>query len=198
MTLPLVTVISAVKRLAACAALAMGLWLGAAAVGPAGPAQAKTAFEIEAGVDAALAELFRLQPNIRELYKNAYGVLVLPDIVKAGFIVGGSYGEGGLVIDGAIDSYWSMWDASVGFQAGAQRTRQAIFFMTPSALTKFRANDTGLIGAEAEVTVIDSGGEVGVDTSSASKPVIVINYSRQGLLGGASIRGGRFKRIAPF
>lgn len=176
----------------AAAGLAMG---GGVALATGAPAVARTRGEIDSGVDAALNELFRIRPDLQNLFRRAEGVLVIPDIVKAGFILGGAYGEGALLVAGTTDSYWSYGGASVGFQAGVQRTRQALFFMTPSALNRFRSGDTFELGAEAELTVIDAGAEVSIDTTKGLKPVIVVVYGRQGLLGGASVAGGAYNRL---
>ncbi|MCI4665543.1 MAG: lipid-binding SYLF domain-containing protein [Neomegalonema sp.] len=169
----------------------------AAAAGALTPsaASAKSAEDIEREVADALDDLFRLKPEFRTVYDRAYGALVIPEILKAGFIVGGAYGEGALVVNGLIESYWSFGSASVGFQAGAQRTRQVLFFMTQRALSDFRRSTGFELGAEVEATVIDEGAEVEVDTTKDRSAIIVVAFGREGLLGGASVKGGRYERI---
>ncbi|TMG97756.1 MAG: hypothetical protein E6H79_20705, partial [Betaproteobacteria bacterium] len=51
---------------------------------------------IDAAVDSALTKLHSQAPGSRELTAKAKGVLVFPSVVSAGFVVGGSYGEGAL------------------------------------------------------------------------------------------------------
>jgi len=51
--------------------------------------------EIDRSVEVALEDLYGSAPGARELGKNAKGILVFPKVVKAGFILGGQYGEGG-------------------------------------------------------------------------------------------------------
>src|SRR5438045_5111689 len=46
---------------------------------------------IEAGADAALTKLYTQVPAARELVAKARGVLVFPEVISAGFVVGGSY-----------------------------------------------------------------------------------------------------------
>ncbi len=175
-----------------------GAAAAAAAVAlPATPAAAKSAREIDIGVDVALDELFATVPGARGLYGRANGVLVIPEVYKAGFVIAGQYGEGALRIGGRTDSYWSYTSASIGFQAGAQRTRQALFFMTPQALDDFRYSSGFEVGADAEVTLIDEGAGVDVDTTEDRRPIIGVVYGREGLLGGASIQGGQYDRINP-
>jgi lipid-binding SYLF domain-containing protein len=49
---------------------------------------------IDAGVDSALATLYTQASGSRELVAKASGVLVFPSVVSAGFVIGGSYGQG--------------------------------------------------------------------------------------------------------
>lgn len=179
-------------------ALLAGVGGGAVAATLGGlPANARTAREIDVSVDVALEELFTTVRGSRGLYNNASGVLVIPDVVKAGFVFAGAYGEGALRVRGRTVGYWRYAAASVGFQAGAQTTRQALFFMTRPALDSFRFSDGWEVGADAELTVIQRGAEASVDTTTETRPVIAVVYGRQGLLGGASLQGGRYLPIDP-
>lgn len=158
-------------------------------------ADAKTAREIDVEVSEALNELFAINPSARTLYNRAAGVLIIPEVVKAGFVIGGAYGEGALLIGGRTDSYWSYGAASLGFQAGAQKTRQVLFFMTRDALNTLREGQKAEVGADFEATVIDGGGEASLDTTQATAPVIALVYGRRGLLAGASLAGGGYSRL---
>ena len=51
---------------------------------------------IDAAVDSALSRLFREARGSQEIVASARGVLVFPSVVSAGFIVGGSHGQGAL------------------------------------------------------------------------------------------------------
>ncbi len=61
-----------------------------------GVARAESAAGIDAEVDAALTKLYAEQPVAKMLAKNAAAILVFPNIVKAGFVVGAQYGDGAL------------------------------------------------------------------------------------------------------
>jgi lipid-binding SYLF domain-containing protein len=151
--------------------------------------------DLDADVQVAISELTAMQPEVASLFDQAEAVLVIPEVIKAGLVVGGAYGEGALIKNGATDSYWSYGAASIGYQLGAQKTRQAMFFMTPTALSEFEANNGFEIGADAEVTVLEAGAEVAVDTTKQLQPIIVIVYGREGLLGGVSLQGGKYTRL---
>ena len=60
-------------------------------------AKADTKAEIDAKVSDAKQELFETVPGSRELADRALGLLIMPDVKKAGLILGGSYGEGALL-----------------------------------------------------------------------------------------------------
>ena len=79
------------------------------------PAAKKRA--IDAEVDGALADLYAKTPAARPLAAEAKGILVMPKIVSAGFIVGGSYGEGALRKGNTTASYYSVGAGSVGDSA---------------------------------------------------------------------------------
>lgn len=159
------------------------------------PAAAAPAPEIEAKVDAAIDQLIQIEPGTERLFQQAEAVLVIPEIVKASLVVGGAYGEGALRVGGTTHSYWNYAAASIGYQAGAQTTNQAMFFMTPDALAEFESQGGFEIGADAEVTVIEAGAELAVDTTEITKPIVVIVYGREGLLGGVSLQGGKYTRV---
>jgi lipid-binding SYLF domain-containing protein len=159
------------------------------------PAQAQQRPKIDAEVQIAIDELRRLEPEVNQLFARAEAVLIIPEIIKAGFIVGGAYGEGALLKGGVTDSYWSYGAASIGYQIGAQTTRQAMFFMTRDALAQFEYDNGLEVGADAEITVLEAGAEVAVDTTRNTKPIIVIVYGREGLLGGVSLQGGKYSRL---
>ena len=65
---------------------------------------------------------------------KARGVLVFPSIVAAGFVVGGSYGEGALRVRGRTSEYYSTAAGSVGLLAGAESKSVYLLFMTDEAL----------------------------------------------------------------
>ncbi|MEM7238364.1 MAG: YSC84-related protein [Pseudomonadota bacterium] len=171
-----------------------------AAMAP-GLAQAEDATVIDARVNIALQQLYKQIPGSQELAGRAQAVLVMPDVVKGGFIVGGAYGEGALRLNDGSSSYsvteryYSVGAASVGLQAGLQQTSHAIFFLTESALDGFRRKDGWQIGADAEVTFPDAGLNLGLDSTTYDQPIIGFVFGEDGLLLGASLEGSKYSRI---
>src|SRR6516162_3210149 len=72
-----------------------------------GLAKAATAGEINASVNATLDRFYRQIPGARELSARAAGVLVFPTVLKAGFGVGGEYGEGAMRVGGKTVGYYN-------------------------------------------------------------------------------------------
>ena len=159
-------------------------------------AMADSAREIDADVDYATDQLYATVPGAKELAARARGVLVMPDVVKGGLIIGGSYGEGALRVGGVTDGYYSVAAASVGYQIGVQTTSHALFFMTQEALDGFRNSSGWELGADAEFTVPGDGISLNVDSTTAKSPVIAVIFAQDGLLAGASLEGAKYTRIA--
>ena len=95
---------------------------------------AKSAAEIEIEVDETIKEFKREIKGGGEFLKGASGVLVFPTVLKAGFVLGGEYGEGALRVAGKTVDYYSTAAASLGFQVGAQSKSIVVVFMTSEAL----------------------------------------------------------------
>jgi lipid-binding SYLF domain-containing protein len=69
-----------------------------------------------------LSQLYKTTPAAKELASKAKGVLVFPSIVKAGLGIGGSFGEGALIIGGKKVQYYNNIAGSIGFQIGVRKT----------------------------------------------------------------------------
>ena len=82
--------------------------------------KAASAAEINHAVNATLRSFVALNPSARELGRKAAGVLVFPSVIKAGFGVGGEYGEGVLIVKREPAGYYNIISASFGFQLGIQ------------------------------------------------------------------------------
>jgi len=172
-----------------------------AAILPSPPALAADAATINARVNLALNQLYAEVPKARDLAARARGMLVMPDVVKGGFILGGAYGEGALRLNDPTQGYekhggyYSVGAASVGLQIGVQSTSHVLFFMTDEALETFRRADGWEIGADAEVTFPDKGLNAGIDSTSYEKPVIGVVFAEDGLLVGVSLEGAKYSPI---
>ncbi|KAF1029847.1 MAG: hypothetical protein GAK40_00317 [Burkholderia plantarii] len=185
--------------IAAAALVAGSLALAGCTTTPDRPAnaatQASTRQAIDAGVNATLSRLYQTVPGARELVAKSRGVLVFPDVIQAGFIVGGQTGNGALRVGGATVGYFNTSSLSFGLQAGAQSKAVVFLFMTQDSLERFRASNGWAAGADASVAVIKMGANGAVDTTTATAPVEVIVLTNAGLMGDVSINGTKVTRL---
>ncbi len=172
-----------------------------AAAGPVvGPAQAANRTVIDNRVRIVLDQMFAELPATRDLASRARAMLVMPSVVKGGFIFGGAYGEGALLPGGQISGgsaagYYSVASASVGLQVGVQSSHHVLFFMTDDALDRFQRADGWEVGADAEVTLPDSGMTLQLNSTLINKPIIGVVFGQDGFLLGASLQGAKYSPI---
>ncbi|MDX5360305.1 MAG: hypothetical protein LPL00_03065 [Alphaproteobacteria bacterium] len=177
-------------------ALALFVAISAGIFAPGGAfAELKSKAEIDAGVKDTLHKFYKEFPGGRDLVAKAAGTLVFPHITKGGFIVGGEYGEGALVVGGKTAGYYNSASASIGFQAGLQSRSQLIIFMTEKALKEFRDVDGWQAGVDASVTLIDQGASGKLNTDTIKQPVIGVVFGAKGLMGGISLDGTKISKI---
>jgi len=153
--------------------------------------------QIDGRVDAAINFMEREVPGSQSLVRDARGMLVMPLITEAGFGFGGSYGRGALRIDGATVDYYSAVSGTFGLQIGVQQFAHTLFFMTDAALQNFRASQGWAVGGDVRYAVADDGGNLGIDTTTLTDPVIALVYGQAGLIIGATLEGTRYTRIIP-
>lgn len=153
------------------------------------------ASKIEARVDATLNEMYTRYPNTIEIAEKSNGMLVMPLVTEAGFVFGGSYGEGALRVGGVTVDYYSVASASWGFQAGAQQFAHVLFFMTDDALADFRAGSGWTAGGDIGYVVTDKGSSVAAGTNTLGKPVIAAVFGQAGLFAGAALEGTKYTRV---
>lgn len=160
-----------------------------------GAASAASKAEIDTDVQFALTAFYNLSPGNKELASKAAGVLIFPSIMKAGFFVGGDYGEGALQVGGKTVDYYSTAVISFGLQLGAQSRSEVILFMDKDTLENFRLHDGWAAGLDGSVAVMDSGAGKGINTETAKEPIIAFIFSNKGLMGNLSLEGSKFSKI---
>ena len=158
-------------------------------------AVAATAVEIDAEVDAALTRFYEEVPTAKDLAKKAKAILIFPKVVKAGFGVGGEYGEGALRIGGKSVGYYNTAAASIGLQIGVQSRAEILMFMTQEALDRFRASNGWEVGVDGSVTVVKTGVAGEIDTTTLGDPVIGFIFGEQGLMANLSLEGAKITKM---
>lgn len=158
-------------------------------------AYATTARQIDSRVDQVLAQFYKKIKGSRELVKKAEGVLIFPDVVKAGFGIGGEYGDGALRIAGRTAGYYNTVGLSVGFQLGAQRRSVIIAFMNKNALEKFRHSEGWKIGVDGSVTLAKLGAGADIDTNTITDPIVGFVFGNEGLMYNLTLEGAKISKL---
>lgn len=135
---------------------------------------------------------FMRDPNmtwLQENIANARAVLIVPRVVRAGFIFGGSGGRGVLVARDESGqwvgpAFYTLGTASVGFQAGVQVSEVVIVVMTQKGLDGLLAS-TIRVGPDAAIAAGPVGAGVKADVMAD-----LVSFSRsKGLYGGLNLNG---------
>jgi len=157
--------------------------------------RAATAKEIDVSVDVSLDRFYKDVKGAKEFAKTAKALLILPGVIKAGFVVGGEYGEGALRIDGKTVDYYNIVAGSFGLQIGAESKDIVIAFMTDEALKKFRASAGWEAGVDGNVALIDIGGGERLDTTTIKDPIVGFVFGVKGLMADVSLKGSKFTKL---
>jgi lipid-binding SYLF domain-containing protein len=171
------------------------LFLGLPLLAGSSMAFAKSAKEIDIGVDVTLEQFRKDIKGGEEFLKSAKGVLVFPSVIKAGFGIGGEYGEGALRIGGKSVDYYNTAAASIGFQIGAQSKRVLLVFMQDGALKKFRESSGWEAGVDGSVALIKLGAGGSVDTTNIKDPIVGFVFGNKGLMYNLTLEGSKFTKI---
>ncbi len=133
----------------------------------------------------------------RDLYNKARCVVIIPDVLKAAFIVGGKYGRGYVSCRNSSGRFGSpasirIEGGSYGLQIGGSSTDVYMLIMNKSGMRKL-LSDKFTIGGEAQATA----GPVGRNASANTDILLhseIISWSRsRGLFAGVSLEGSTLR-----
>jgi lipid-binding SYLF domain-containing protein len=151
--------------------------------------------EIDIKVDQAL-DRFQKEVEVGGRFlERAKGVLIFPEVVKAGIGIGGEYGEGALRIGGTSVAYYNTASASIGFQLGAQIKTIILVFMDAEALEKFRNSSNWEAGVDGSVAVIEYGAGKDITTINASDPIVGFVINNKGLMYNLTLEGTKITKL---
>ncbi|MBL4740180.1 MAG: lipid-binding SYLF domain-containing protein [Sneathiella sp.] len=131
--------------------------------------------------------------QFRKLLTVSKGIVVFPQVLKAGFIIGGAGGTGVLLsrgTDGSWSSpaFYTMGQASIGFQFGAEAKEMVLVIMTQKGLEAIIENQVKL-GGDLSAAVGPVGKNLGASTTT-NMDVDVFSFAKNsGLFIGASVAG---------
>jgi lipid-binding SYLF domain-containing protein len=156
---------------------------------------AKTAREIDVSVDVAIERFHKQVIGAKELIAASKGMLVMPNVVKGAFIIGGEYGEGALRVGGETVGYYNTISGSIGFQIGGEAKDIILLFMTDDAIKQFRASSGWEAGVDGNVALITIGAGERVDTTTSKDPIVGFVFDAKGLIADISLRGAKFTKL---
>lgn len=153
--------------------------------------------DLAARSEVALNDLYAKNPATRQLGEKAKAILVFPDILKAGLVIGGQGGNGTMFEQGRPVGYYNIAGGSFGFQAGVQQFSQAYFFNTEESLKTFRETKGFQGGVSASAVAADFGANAALTSATMQKPVVVATWGQSGIMAGATIEGAKITEINP-
>lgn len=174
--------------LAAAAAIALSVFTGLAQA-------AATADELNKDAEQALQSLYKSNPVALAVSKQSKARLVFPNIVKAGLVFGGSYGEGVLLKGANPAGYYNSVSASWGLQAGAQSYGYVVFLMNDKAINYLDKSEGWELGVGPSVVVVNEGVAKNLSTSTLKDDAYAFIFDQQGLMASFSIEGTKVSRI---
>jgi lipid-binding SYLF domain-containing protein len=160
------------------------------------PAGAATKPEELVEKAALTVEKLMVDPNLPELrryMKRAQAVLIIPQLIKGGLIIGGEGGSGVMLVKGS-DGTWSspafytLGAASFGLQIGGVMSEVVFTIMNDGAITAILDNQFKL-GADASVAVGPIGKGVEASTTTNLSDDIYAFSKSVGLFGGGVLEG---------
>lgn len=176
--------------------------LGCAAAAFAAPAlitsPARADAKRQSLVDSCLASASKVLsgkdfPDAVRLMSEARGVLIIPELVQGGFILGAAGGRGVLVArtrpnDWSYPVFYGMGSGSIGLQIGG-KVSEIVFIIRSEKGLQAILDHKFKFGAEAGVTMVAVGiGLEGASTAAGGADIVAFSNSA-GLFAGASIEG---------
>lgn len=158
-------------------------------------AYAATAEDLNKESAHALQEFYKSNPLAHDISKKARATLVFPNIVKAGLVFGGSYGEGVLIKGGKYVDYYNSVAASWGLQAGAQSYGYVVYLMSEKAVKYLEDSKGWEIGVGPTVVVVNEGVAKNLSSSTLKDDAYAFIFDQQGLMAGVSIEGTKISHI---
>jgi SH3 domain-containing YSC84-like protein 1 len=131
--------------------------------------------------------------NVRALVRRARAIVIVPSLVKAGFIFGAQGGTGVLLVRGrrgwSYPAFYNMGAASFGLQAGVSVSRVVLIIMNDRALNLALTRAQLKLGAEAGLAIATLGAGAEGSITSAGADIYALSSSK-GLYGGVALQGG--------
>lgn len=188
-----------VQKISRRRALLLGVGAAIAAGSAPAAAIAQVVSEQQRLIDRAriVVEEFQADPNFSHVpiyVQNAYAVLIVPDMLQGGLIIGVEHGVGVLLARDPVSGAWGdpafyeLWGGSLGLQIGGRSSDVIFTLMNPEAVDKLLTTSFKL-GADASIAVGRVGAGVGAGTTIRFGEDMYFFARTRGLFGGLALDG---------
>ena len=136
----------------------------------------------------------KLYGNAPDLFRRARAVMLVPELVKAGFFFGGEGGNAVLMArlpngSWSYPAFYSIGSFSFGLQIGIEAASVVLIVMTERALQAWMA-DQFTLGAKASLAIVTIGSNVSASTTTAIDGADLIAWSKaSGAYAGLTLEG---------
>lgn len=151
----------------------------------------------EALVDAAArsVDTFTIDPDMAWLRHNmdkAKGVFIVPQLIKGGFIFGGSGGSGVLLAKGkgnawSYPAFYTMGSGTIGLQIGVEVAELILIIMTDRGVDRLLTSSFKLGG---DISI--AAGPIGAGAKAQSVDILAFSRAK-GIYGGVNAEGAVLK-----
>lgn len=152
--------------------------------------------ELVRDAEKAMKMLLKSNRAAKLLQPKARAVLVFPNVVKAGFMFGGSVGDGVLFKSGKPVAYYNTVSGSYGLQAGVQVYGYALVFMNDASLSYLDKSDGFEVGVGPSIVVVDEGVGKSMTSTTITQDVYAFIFDQKGLMGGLGVQGSKITKLA--
>ena len=156
---------------------------------------AATSEDLNKDANQALSILVNANPIAADISRKAKAILIFPNIVKAGLILGGAYGEGVLSQGGQVSGYYNSVTASFGWQAGAQSYGYVVFLMSDKAVKYINDTRGWEVGVGPTIVMVNAGVAKNLTSSTLKDDAYAFIFDQQGLMASLSIEGTKISQI---
>ncbi|MEO1091848.1 MAG: lipid-binding SYLF domain-containing protein [Pseudomonadota bacterium] len=161
-------------------------------------AHARSGEEVVARAGFFVDDLLRTLPPdeaMRRYVQNAYGVIVVPDLLEGGFVIGAEHGNGVLLVRDPITgqfgppTFVQIFGGSLGLQVGGKTSEVVMTIMNEDAVDRIIQGDVKF-GADVGVALARIGASLGAATTTGFGEDVYVFERSEGIFGGASIGAG--------
>lgn len=138
------------------------------------------------------AAFIKNSANLKELFDNAVGYVIFPNVGKGAYILGGAAGNGVLFENGKVEGFAELRQLDIGLQIGGQAFRQAILFQTKAELDNFKQGNYSLSG-NASAVILEKGKAKNVEFNNGRA---IVTMPKAGAMVEVSVGGQKFEYAA--